>query len=169
MERVIRPAGRSDASRLAEILIFTKRSAYRPIFQDDPVSFNEMQVLDLALAFRDQERKRENVYVYDDGIVRGMMRCSADTGESGGSCMQLEELYVDPFFQGMGIGNALLRECLKMAAHIGADKVCLWVLEKNERARHFYESHGFCADGVRRTEPGTPEILLRYVRGTEGK
>lgn len=164
MESGIRPAEKKDASRLAEILIFTKRITYRPIFQNDPVSFQEMQVLDLALEFRDQERKRENVYVYDDGIVRGMMRCGADTEESVGICLRLEELYVDPFFQGMGIGDALLRECLKMASHMGADRVSLWVLEKNERARRFYESRGFYADGVRRTEPGTPEILLQYVR-----
>lgn len=45
---MVRKATKMDASRLAEILIFAKRTAYRPIFQDDLVSFNEMQVLDLA-------------------------------------------------------------------------------------------------------------------------
>ena len=50
----IRKAEKKDASRLAEILIFAKRTAYRPIFKNDYVSFQEMQVLDLALDFRDR-------------------------------------------------------------------------------------------------------------------
>lgn len=48
---MIRRAEIKDASRLAEILIFAKRTAYRQIFNNDNVSFNEMQVLDLALIF----------------------------------------------------------------------------------------------------------------------
>ena len=38
----IRRAVVADASRLAEILVFTKRMNYRPIFQNDPVSFGSM-------------------------------------------------------------------------------------------------------------------------------
>ena len=44
----IRKATINDVSRLAEILVFTKRMHYRPIFQNDKVSFGEMQVLPLA-------------------------------------------------------------------------------------------------------------------------
>ena len=47
----IRRATMGDASRLAEILIFAKRVHYRSIFNDDRVSFGEMQVLPLARAF----------------------------------------------------------------------------------------------------------------------
>lgn len=42
---MLRKAGNMDISRIAEILIFTKRTTYRPIFKNDNVSFNEMQVL----------------------------------------------------------------------------------------------------------------------------
>lgn len=45
---MIRVATIKDASRLAEIQIFSKRKAFRPIFQNDDVSFNEMSVLRLA-------------------------------------------------------------------------------------------------------------------------
>ncbi len=40
----IRKAVVSDASRIAEILIFTKRMNYREIFKNDEVSFGEMQI-----------------------------------------------------------------------------------------------------------------------------
>ena len=44
----IRKSTLQDVSRIAEILIFTKRMNYRFIFQNDRVSFGEMQVLPLA-------------------------------------------------------------------------------------------------------------------------
>ena len=65
---MIRKAQSSDASRLAEIMVFAKRTAYRPIFNDDNGSFNEIQVLDIALEYRDSEDAIKNIYVYDDGI-----------------------------------------------------------------------------------------------------
>ena len=68
MGAVIRPAVPADASRLAEIQIFAKRTAFRSVFQNDFVSFNEMQVLDLALRFRDDPDMRKDVFVWDDGI-----------------------------------------------------------------------------------------------------
>ena len=49
---MIRKATKEDASRLAEIQIYAKRYSYRSIFQNDEVSFNEMQVLKLALFYQ---------------------------------------------------------------------------------------------------------------------
>ena len=92
----IRPMRENDASRVAEILIFAKRVAYRPIFRNDYVSFQEMNVLDLALSYRENSKLREDVFVYDDGIVRGMI--SVDRAFAPGE-WHLRELYVDPFFQ----------------------------------------------------------------------
>lgn len=70
---MIRKAVIKDASRLAEILILAKRTAYRQIFNNDNVSFNERRVLDLALEFCDKESKLNDLYVYDDGIVKGLI------------------------------------------------------------------------------------------------
>ena len=65
-QHTIRPARQEDASRLAEILIFAKRMAYRPIFRNDYVSFNVMQVLPLALHYRDEADALRDVFVYDE-------------------------------------------------------------------------------------------------------
>ena len=62
----IRKAVMQDASRIAEILIFTKRMNYRKIFQDDKVSFGEMQVLPLAQDYIANPEKLTNIWVYDD-------------------------------------------------------------------------------------------------------
>ena len=45
---MIRQATDRDLSRIAEILVFVKRMKFRPIFQDDEYSFNELQVLTVA-------------------------------------------------------------------------------------------------------------------------
>ena len=95
----IRKAAPGDASRLAEILIFAKRTAYRPIFRNDAVSFGEMQVLPLALDYLEGRKSLSHIWVYDGGFVKGMVR--VDSGE-------IHELYVDPFFQNEGIGGLLL-------------------------------------------------------------
>ena len=72
----IRPARAEDASRIAEIWIFAKRAAYRSIFQNDQVSFGEMQVLPLALELRDREGMRQDLWVYEEGFVKGVVRCT---------------------------------------------------------------------------------------------
>lgn len=43
----VRHANMKDISRIAEIIVFGKRVAYRPIFKNEEVSFNELQVLDI--------------------------------------------------------------------------------------------------------------------------
>ncbi|MDO4294465.1 MAG: GNAT family N-acetyltransferase, partial [Eubacteriales bacterium] len=151
-----------DASRLAEILIFAKRSAYRPIFRDDPVSFGEMQVLPLALDFRDRPETRRDIWVFEESFVKGLVRCKRLSGTKGAQ-YHIDDLYVDPFFQGEGVGGRLLEHCLEIARREAAGSV-LWVLEKNERARRFYEHRGFAATGRRRRQEGTTEYLTEYVR-----
>lgn len=143
----IRKASLQDVSRLAEILIFAKRAAYRPIFQNDAVSFGQMQVLPLAQEYLRCPEKLENIWVYDDMFVKGMVHIQG---------LQIKELYVDYFFQHQSIGAQLLdfavRDC-------GAR--FLWVLEKNKAAIQFYEAHGFVFSGQRMLEAGTPEFLQK--------
>ena len=41
-EQKVRKARKQDISRIAEIIVFGKRVAYRDIFRDDIGSFNEL-------------------------------------------------------------------------------------------------------------------------------
>lgn len=158
---MIRKANRQDASRLAEILIFAKRTAYRSIFQNDEVSFNEMQVLDLALEFRDGKGTLKDLYVYDDGIVKGLIHWNIQ--DEGRKIGQVEELYVDPFFQREGIGKALLNDCKIQSAGAGCQSISLWVLEENHNARTFYEKQNLHHSGNQKLESRTTAVLLEYV------
>ena len=69
MCKQIRPAVTEDISRIAEILIFTKRSAYRSIFQNDHVSFGEMQVLPLAETYLENPEKLNDYFKYYNELL----------------------------------------------------------------------------------------------------
>lgn len=149
-QAVIRRATVQDASRLAEILIFTKRVNYRRIFQNDQVSFGEMQVYPLAKSFLDAPETLVGYWVYEDGFVKGLIRMDGT---------QIMELYVDSFFAGQGIGGALMRFAVEQC---GCDH--LWALEKNEGAIRFYQRHGFALTGEKTLQEGTPEYLVLLRR-----
>ncbi len=92
----IRKANKGDLSRIAEILVFVKRMKYRSIFKNDFYSFGELQVITVAGECSDL---LDNIWVYDDGIVKGMIHI--EDGE-------IMKLYVDYFFWGQGVGSRLI-------------------------------------------------------------
>ena len=146
---MIRRAAVEDASRIAEILVFTKRMNYRKIFQNDKVSFGEIQVYPIAKAYIDNPEKLEGVWVYDDEFVKGMLHIAGD---------RIEELYVDHFFENRGIGGELIQFA------IGKNCRYLWVLEKNVDAIRFYERYGFTVTGKKQFEEGTTEYIVELKR-----
>ena len=147
---MIRPAEKADASRIAEILIFSKRVNYREIFHNDMVSFGEMQVYPLAKDYIDHPDKLNGIWVYDEAFVKGMIHIEGN---------QIAELYVDPFFEGQGIGSALIEFAIEQ-------KDCdrLWVLEKNTKAIRFYQKHGFSFTSEKQLQDGTPEFIVKMHR-----
>ena len=74
MEReMIRKAEKKDISRIAEILVFDKRIKYRPIFKDDAYCFGKLQILAVSEQYGASDAL-ESILVYDDGIVKGLIR-----------------------------------------------------------------------------------------------
>lgn len=148
---MLRKAGNMDISRIAEILIFTKRTTYRPIFKNDNVSFNEMQVLK-EIEKLSQPSALDNIYVYDDGIVKATVKIE-DVGEK----TKISEFFVDPFFQGEGIGTKILNNVIEKSK-----EVFLYVLDKNEKAIRFYVKMGFKYTGEKEEFLNSGFYMLKY-------
>ena len=149
---MIRKAEPKDISRIAEILVFTKRMKYRSIFNNDEYSFNGLQVVKVADEFKDPELL-DKVWVFDDGRVKGMIHLEGK---------EIAELYVDYFFWKEGIGSKLIE-----FAKEKFDVKSVWTLEKNGDAIRFYDAHGFKLNGKRQLEEGTPEYIVMLERESE--
>lgn len=157
----VRPARAGDAPRIAELIVFAKRTAYRDIFRDDDGSFNLLRV-DRVAEELTGPGALDGVLVFAGVTVMGMLRREYGAGEACSS--ELCELYVDPFFAGRGVGSALTGFFLREAAEMGAESVGLWVIKANLSARRFYEARGFAPTGERRPVAGTAVEEVRYYK-----
>ncbi len=150
---MLRHAEEKDISRIAEILIFTKRDTYRSIFNNDDVSFNQMQVLKEIKRLNNPD-SLNNLYVYDDGIVKAII-----TLENKGKWFNIKEFFVDPFFQHNGIGTKILNEVF-----LRNDKFLLYVLDKNKRAIDFYKKMGFKYSGEKEEFENSGFYMLKFTK-----
>ena len=139
----IRKSTVNDLSRIAEIFIFNNRINYFPIFKDEHYSFG-------VDYWKQNKEIIDNVYVYDDGIVKGFIEIHGT---------EIYKLYVDPFFQNNLIGKALITFAIENY------KVnYLWALEKNTKAISFYQKYGFHITKYRKFEEDTTEYLIKLER-----
>ncbi len=147
----IRPMTLADCDRVAEIRVLGWRFAYRGLM---PQPF-----LDALSARADAERHRARL-MEGDGSVLNLV-ASVDDEIVGWAALgpyrddelrtedaELYAIYLDPEHVGTGVGRALMREGLRQCAALGHERVYLWVVRGNARARRFYERAGFWADGA---------------------
>lgn len=154
---MLRKATIQDISRIAEIIVFGKRVAYRHIFNNDFVSFNELQVINLIDEYRNNPTLVNNMLVYDDGIIKGVInRIFID------DAVEICEFYVEPFLKGNGIGKELIQQVIFEARTSKKNKIFLWVIEENLSARKFYENNGFVASGKTCLIEGTTKTDMCY-------
>ncbi|MFF4501149.1 GNAT family N-acetyltransferase [Streptomyces sp. NPDC001401] len=159
----------ADCDRVAEIRVGGWQTAYRGII---PQSY-----LDAMSVTEDAERRRMRFLQGNPGVVNLIAELDGEIagwachgpyrdGEVTTGDAELYAIYVDPKRYGAGIGPALIQESIRLCATVGHDRMLLWVLEENARARRFYERSGFRTDGTE--EPfevdgvAVPEV--RYVR-----
>ena len=143
----IKKAKIGDLARIAEIEIFNYRLNFYPIFKNDDYYFNELQV---PTIMKQYESSIDNIWVYDDGVVKGIIQIENQ---------EIKKLFVEPVLQGKCIGSMLLKYAID---YHNANS--LWALEKNTRAIRFYERHGFIVTADKKLEEDTTEYLVRLER-----
>ena len=90
-----------------------------------------------------------------DGTISGELIWTA--AEDGAEIMAIHSL---PESWGSGLGGAMLQKAL---ADIGGKKVFLWAFADNQRARRFYEKHGFRCTGESRVSEFDDAVEVKYV------
>ncbi|GHF03160.1 histone acetyltransferase [Streptomyces werraensis] len=142
---VIRRAAGSDAAAVAEVWLRSFTAALpgvRRAHTDDEV---RAWIREVVVPGRETW-----VATVDDSVVAMMVREGND----------LDQLYIDPAWQGRGIGGRLVN----VAKERSPSGLTLWTFQVNEVARRFYERHGFVpeesTDGLG-NEEREPDV--RYV------
>lgn len=170
---LVREMTLADCERVAEIRVGGWQTAYRGII---PQSY-----LDTMSVPENTEHQRMrflrhnpgvlNLVAVQDGEITGWL-CHGPyrDGEAHTDDAELYALYVAPGRYRGGIGRALLGRSTRRCAAAGHDRMLLWVLKENDRARRFYEACGFFPDGAE--EPfevdGVEVPEVRYVRKLAG-
>ena len=119
--RLIRRATEADADEVSRVFVAARdRMPYLPRIGDEHRPLLGRWFIDRGPIFVDEE----------DGAVFGF---------SGVLEGELTHLYVDPAEQNRGVGSRLLGH----AKTVSPAGLYLWVFQKNDGARRFYERHGF--------------------------
>ena len=85
--------------------------------------------------------------------------------DAGSGDAELQRLYVMPERWGEGIGNLLHDAALRSAQRAGATAASLWVMEKNNRARAFYEHRGWQLTAGADEHGGVVEVQYERALG----
>jgi GNAT superfamily N-acetyltransferase len=100
-----------------------------------------------------------------DGDVVGFASVGpANPPTDGDSVGELYAINVDPDAWGTGAGAALLAEATDALRRLGFHTAVLWVLLANDRARRFYERHGWAATGEEKVETLRAGVTVAEVR-----
>jgi GNAT superfamily N-acetyltransferase len=110
--------------------------------------------------WRDRIENSPHFVAYVDGEPAGMAVGYVDEGQG-----HVVGVWVAPPARGSGAIEALLDATSEWAAGAGLERLRLWVVDTNDRARRAYERYGFSATGRAQPVPGRPEQTeLEMVR-----
>lgn len=163
----LRPGTAADAAAIARVHVASWQAAYRGQLPDsflDSLSV-ERRTAGWIASFEDGSVGR--VVVADrDGVLVGFATVGSARGDDvDDSVGELYAIYTVPEVWDTGVGTSLHTEALALLATEYATAV-LWVLHTNDRARRFYERHGWTFDGAEKTEQvGEVDLVeVRYRR-----
>lgn len=84
-----------------------------------------------------------SLVLIDHGEIIGTASFCKSRWEKYSDYGEVVSIYFLPDYIGNGYGRLLLNKCIEELKQSGFNKVLLWVLEDNHRARKFYEKYGF--------------------------
>lgn len=167
MEGYIRNARQEDADDLALIYSKSFQSAFKGIisddYLDDKFSFERLKG---RLNEEVSKGNTTNSIIIIDDIPVGMVTYAYSKSEDADILeAEIWRIYLLPEYWDQSVGIQLMEWALKDMQIKGVEKVTLWVIEENVRARRFYEKLGFVHEGETRIINVGREIKdYRYIK-----
>ncbi len=111
-------------------------------------------------ASRIEQEDRSNLVMVQDGKIIGTSGFGKSRMAEMNGFGEVISIYLLPEYMGKGYGRLLLQAVTSELGKMGFDKVFLWVLEENRKARRFYKKCGFVQ---------TERCLISNIGGKELK
>lgn len=137
----VRPARLADAAELAGVHAAAWREAYTGIIP--ALTLERMIVRRGPMWWRETIGRRMLLVLEVGGEAAGYASLAAAPGRARQGAAEIQELYLAPQYQGIGLGGRLFGAALKRLRERGYARVLVRALADNERANAFYaRRHG---------------------------
>lgn len=170
-EIILRPAEPGDAIGLSRVQVDTWRDAYVGVLPDDTLlELDEMRAAIRWTRVMGGIVAPERLVVAEhDSCLVGYChggpgrRAVADAIGHDGVVAEIYALYVDPSFQAMGVGRALLADVSRRLLAHGFDALTILTLADNRHGRRFYDRlDGAAGDAIPSVVHGAPVDQVPY-------
>lgn len=159
----------SHATNIASIGKISFRNAFGHLFNSKEELHEYLEQTYNPVKLSRSIRKENNIYflAFLDGEPIGFVKVkkhSLNEQIESGAQMELQKIYVLPYYQNCGAGSALMREVKELVREIYPDYLWLDTHVSNESAIRFYERNGFKRIGTNHFTIGT-QTFEYYVMG----
>ncbi len=155
-----------------ETLIHLSRKTFHDSFDHMNTPGNMTEYMDRA--FNPQQLLSELVnplsefyFILADNGIAGYLKINQGNAQSDigdDTSLEIERIYVDVSFQGLGLGARLIEKAKQRAGELKLSNIWLGVWEKNLDAIRFYEREGFTSFGSHAFRMGDEmqtDVLMR--------
>ena len=164
---VLRQANVGDALGIAQIHVGTWQNAYLGMIPDSFLQglSVEQRARNWIKVLESTNAESQTIVAEIDEVIVGFIGIGPNRDSEVSDLGEVVAIYVDPNFQGQGVGSKLLHEGIQFLKNQGLKGAVLWVLDENTRTRVWYESHGWSVTGKSKTEKRVDFELLecQYV------
>jgi GNAT superfamily N-acetyltransferase len=163
----VRAAGSTDVRPLARVQLQAALTGFAHIFPDSVAKPTEAALDQEWAPLLADPAKTVLAAIESERIIAGV--AFGDFPElAPAGCGHLAKLYVLPEAWGAGVGALLYNMAVDQLRADGYQRLWLWVLEGNARARGMYERRGWVAQDERRTDwPGSGVYEMGYALSLE--
>lgn len=158
-ELSIRDATVNDARGVAIVHVESWRAAYRGLIADDVLDALRVDTRTEGWSRwiaaspgegrvdSDANHAHRLLVAEVDATIVGWASFGAGRDDGMNERGELAGIYVSPNYWSRRVGHTLITRVEQELSRAGWTEAYLWVLAGNERAIHFYEAHGWHADG----------------------